>query len=82
MAKIPLWATAASIRRNHAELNAAFLRDAARQGLIRTSKTGATQQAARLYHVQDVLDMLDKLSRGEIPRKRRRPSKPPKDSAG
>ena len=67
---LPRYAPASLIRRACAPVSGAWLRSLACQGFVRSVKLGDSRQAGRLYHVEDVVELLDRMAVGQRPRQR------------
>ena len=68
--QLPTYAPARLIQQHCARLSASRLRIWARRGWIRCAKLGSSKQSAALYRVADVMELLERTSRGEAPRRK------------
>ena len=68
---LPLWMNARDIEAKIG-LTVQRLTEFHRQGYVRKAKLGGSRQAAGLYNARDVLDALERIAAGYLPRKKRK----------
>ena len=70
--RLPLYMDAKMVQQYLAPLPRKTLNDWVLKGWIRGSKTGSSRQARKVFKTGDILESLDRLARGENPRKKAR----------
>jgi hypothetical protein len=71
--KLPKYAPLKTIATCVAEVSRQQLNAWSDLGFVRTAKLGEGAQAARLYNISDVLEVIDRLCLGRKPTKKRKP---------